>query len=130
MKLKSIKLIAIALASLIGIATLSPAPLVAAEDVCSSGAAQSVKEAAGCNSTGDKLPGVIQTILNAVIGVGGTVAAVFIVIGGINYITSSGDPGKVKKAKDTIIYAAIGLVVAALAYAIVNWVIISALHQT
>ena len=38
-------------------------------------------------------------------------------------MTSSGDTGKVEKGKKTVIYALIGLVVCALAYAIVNWVI-------
>lgn len=65
----------------------------------------------------------IQTILNAVIGVLGLVAVVVIIIGGINYMTSSGDASKVKKAKDTILYGVIGLVVCVLAAAIVNFVI-------
>ena len=55
--------------------------------------------------------------------VGGIVAAVFIVVGGFNYMTSAGDAGKVAKAKNTIIYALIGLVVCVLAFAIVNWAI-------
>ena len=38
-------------------------------------------------------------------------------------MTSTGDPAKVKRAKDTILYACIGLIVCALAYAIVNWTI-------
>ena len=46
-----------------------------------------------------------------------------IVIGGINYALSQGDPGKVKKAKDTILYGVIGLVVALLAFAIVTFVL-------
>ena len=46
-----------------------------------------------------------------------------IILGGISYATSQGDPGKVKKGKDTILYGIIGLVVALLAYAIVNFVL-------
>ena len=46
-----------------------------------------------------------------------------IIIGGINYALSQGDPGKVKKAKDTILYGIIGLVVALLAFAIVQFVL-------
>jgi hypothetical protein len=38
-------------------------------------------------------------------------------------MTSSGDPGKVKAAKDTILYACIGLVVCVLSFAIVNWAV-------
>lgn len=67
--------------------------------------------------------GSITKILNAIIGVIGIVAVVVIIIGGITYMTSAGDSGKVKKAKDTILYGVIGLVVCALAFAIVNFVI-------
>lgn len=65
----------------------------------------------------------LTSILNAIIGSLGIVAVIVIVIGGILYMTSSGDAGKVKKAKDTILYGIIGLVICALAYAIVNFVI-------
>ena len=78
------------------------------------------------NNTGgttDNLPETIIGIINAVIGVLGIVAVVVIIIGGINYMTSTGDAGKVKKAKDTILYGVIGLVICILAFAIVNFVI-------
>ena len=65
----------------------------------------------------------IGNILNIVIGSLGLVAVVVVVIGGINYITSSGDAGKVDKAKKTILYGVIGLVICALAAAIVNFTI-------
>ena len=64
-----------------------------------------------------------NTIINVVIGVVGFVAVAFIIFGGVQYTTSAGDPGKVKKAKDTILYGIIGLVVSMLAYAIVNFVL-------
>lgn len=69
------------------------------------------------------LQGSVIGIINAVIGVLGIVAVVVIIIGGVTYMTSSGDAGKVKKAKDTILYGVIGLVVVALAFAIVNFVL-------
>lgn len=65
----------------------------------------------------------ITGIINAVIAVLGIVCVVVIIIGGISYMTSSGDSGKVKKAKDTILYGVIGLVICVLAFAIVNFVI-------
>ena len=65
----------------------------------------------------------IINIINGVIAVLGLVAVVVIIIGGINYMTSSGDAGKVKKAKDTILYGVIGLVICVLAFAIVNFII-------
>lgn len=73
--------------------------------------------------TGDTFSSSFQGILNAVIGVLALVAVVVMIVGGVSYMTSSGDTGKVKKAKDTILYGLIGLVVCVLAFAIVNFVI-------
>lgn len=72
---------------------------------------------------GNDLRGSVTGILNAVIGVLSFVCVVVIIIGGVTYMTSSGDAGKVKKAKDTILYGVIGLAVCVLAFAIVNFVI-------
>lgn len=80
----------------------------------------------GVTTVGDgsnTLVNSVTGILNAVIGVLGLVCVVVMIIGGVNYMTSSGDAGKVKKAKDTILYGLIGLVVCVLAFAIVNFVI-------
>ena len=65
----------------------------------------------------------LNTILNVALGLIGFVAVVMIVVGGLQYTTSSGDAGKVTKAKNTIMYGVIGLVVALLAFAIVNFVL-------
>ena len=88
------------------------------------------------NKSGDEIQGDanglqnnVTNIINVVIGVLGLVCVVVMIIGGVNYMTSSGDTGKVKKAKDTIHYGVIGLVVCALAFAIVNWVIGGILNQ-
>ena len=68
-------------------------------------------------------PGLMVTsVIQWVVGVIGFVAAIFVVYGGITYIISSGDPGKVKKAKDIILYAVIGLVIVALAEIITAFV--------
>ena len=69
------------------------------------------------------LVGVITTILNVIIGVLGIVCVVVIILGGVQYMTSTGEAAKVKKGKDTILYGVIGLVVCALATVIVNFVI-------
>ena len=81
------------------------------------------------DTVGDNLSGSsslrdsVVGILNGVIGVLGLVAVVVMIIGGVNYMTSAGDAGKVKKAKDTILYGLIGLIVCILAFALVNFVI-------
>ena len=79
----------------------------------------------GAQATGDTLPDRIIGIVNIVIGVLGIVCVIVMIIGGINYMTSSGDSGKVKKAKDTILYGVIGLIICILAVAIINFVISS-----
>ena len=86
------------------------------------------KIAAGADNTGIKggstdLTGMIQAVINTMLFLIGIAAVIAIIISGFMYITSAGDPGKIKKAKDTLLYAVIGIVVAILSYAIVKWVI-------
>ena len=69
-----------------------------------------------------------STVINAIVFIVGMIAVVMIILGGVNYATSQGDPGKVKKGKDTILYGIIGLVISILAFAIVNFVL-GALQQ-
>lgn len=73
----------------------------------------------------DTLKDNLTVILNSIVGLLGAVCVVVIIIGGVNYMTSAGDAAKVKKAKDTILYGIIGLVVCALAAALVNFVLLS-----
>ena len=78
-----------------------------------------VNEASSENDISDAIGNIIKSF----IAIGGVVALGFIVFGGFQYMTSNGDAGKVQKAKTTILYAVIGLVVAALAFTIVNFTI-------
>ena len=67
--------------------------------------------------------GKLSTIINVALALIAFVAVAFIIIAGVQFTTSQGDPGKIAKAKHTIMYAVIGLVVALLAFAIVNFVL-------
>lgn len=87
-------------------------------------AAQKLPDTVGSDTN---LKDSIINIINGVIGVLGIVAVIVIIIGGIGYMTSAGDAGKVKKAKDTILYGVIGLIIVVLAFAIVNFVIVNIL---
>lgn len=69
------------------------------------------------------LNSIVKMIINAVIFIIGIIAVIMVILGGVTYATSQGDSGKVKKGKDTILYGIIGLVVALLAFAIVNFVL-------
>lgn len=73
--------------------------------------------------TNTKLGAQIQNVVNVLLFVLGAIAVIMIVVGGIRYTLSNGDAGAITGAKNTILYAVIGLVVALLAYAIVNFVL-------
>lgn len=66
--------------------------------------------------------GGLQSILNIVFIVLGLLAVIFVIIGGVKYILSGGDSAGIKSAKETIIYAIVGLVISLLAFGIVNYV--------
>ncbi len=103
---------------------LFPVGEVAASDsLCDSSVSNELKEQAGCNlSKNDTAPSVIQALINVAVGVIGIGAVAAIIYGGFIYTTSTGDAGKVAKGKNIIIYGIVGLVVAILAFAIVNFV--------
>lgn len=65
----------------------------------------------------------MNAIIGIVFGVAGALALLFIVIGGLRYILSDGDPNNISQAKKTVIYALVGLVITMAAYAIVSFVI-------
>ncbi len=65
----------------------------------------------------------ITNALQLVFGIIGAVAVFFIIMGGLKFITSQGDPQGIGKARKTIIYAAVGLAVALSAEAIVTFVL-------
>ena len=66
---------------------------------------------------------IFKTITNVLLFIIGAISVIMLVIGGIRYTVSAGDSSAVTAAKNTIFYAIIGIVVAILAYAVVNFVI-------
>ena len=67
--------------------------------------------------------GVLSTITNVLLFVVGALAVIMIIFGGIRYVTSGGNSSAVTAAKNTILYAIVGLIIAFLAFAAVNWVL-------
>lgn len=65
--------------------------------------------------------GAIQTIMSIVFTVTGAIAVIIVTIGGIKYASSQGDPQATAKAKGTIIYAAVGLIVSIFAVGIIQF---------
>lgn len=65
----------------------------------------------------------ITNIVNALLTLAAIIAAIFVIIGGVRYITAQGDEDAVAAAKNTVIYAIIGVVVIALSAVIINFII-------
>lgn len=76
-----------------------------------------------CNNRDEDAGPLIKTLVNVLLFLAGAIAVIMIIWGGITYITSTGDSGRVQKAKNTIMYSVIGLVLALVAFAIVNFII-------
>ena len=67
--------------------------------------------------------GVFRQVTNTILLIVGIISVVMLVYGGLRYIISGGDSKKVTDAKNTILYAIIGLIIAILAYAIIGFVL-------
>jgi len=124
--MKKLKLLFVTIFTGFSLAALAAVPVGAVDvfDEC-----ENIPDSAVCQSTGanggeaDDLPSMAQIIVNTLLVVLGMVAVVMIIVGGFRYTLSRGEASEVKTAKDIILYAIIGLIVAITAYAIVNFVL-------
>ena len=73
---------------------------------------------------------IFTVIVNILLFIIGAISVIMLIIGGIKYTVSNGDSSQVTSAKNTILYAIVGLVIAFLAFAAVNWVLGSLLTTT
>ena len=121
-KLQSAIITTLAVLGLVAV-PLVPAATTFAADSPVDSIEEGLKGAGGSDANQDDLKKNIQTVVNVLLFILGAIAVIVIIIGGIRYTTSNGDPGQTKAAKDTILYAVIGLIVAILAYAIVSFVL-------
>lgn len=69
------------------------------------------------------LPTAVTNVVNVLLILAGLVAGIYLIIGGVQYITSGSDTAGQDKAKNRILYAVIGLIVIGIAAAIVNFVV-------
>ncbi|MBR3386476.1 hypothetical protein IKG68_02825 [Candidatus Saccharibacteria bacterium] len=113
------------LALLLGFTSITATPVNAADSICEmSGVSDEVKKASGCDGGSEKeISDSIIAIINGIIAVLAIVAVIVIIYAGIQYMTSAGDASKLKRAKDTLLYAVIGLIICALAAGITNFAI-------
>lgn len=101
------------------------------ENLCQGGEIGTPGQTSGCSSTSGAAEGVqgaATDIVNLLSWVVGIVSVIMIIVGGFRYITSGGASDKVTGAKNTIIYAVIGLIIVALAQFIVNFVLAKAIE--
>lgn len=99
----------------------SPAFAQSKEDVCQGvSAAGGSCSQAGASTTVNDVIAVVVNILSALVGI---VAVIMIVIGGFKYVTSGGESSNIQSAKNTIMYAIVGLIIVALAQVITGFVL-------
>ena len=119
---KSIISIAIMTCAVFGVSVLSTASLsgsVSAQ-VSKGIDTATTSEMKGKSIDGDN--GLIKTVVNVLLWAVGVLSVIMIIFSGFRYITSSGDASKTKSAQSTLTYSVVGLIVAIMAYAIVNMV--------
>lgn len=90
--------------------------------------AQGVWDACGTDNpspvcANDTAPSILGVIVDTLLYFVGALSIIFIIWSGFKYITSGGNPETVKSAKNTLLYAVIGLAVSVLSFSIVNFVI-------
>ena len=105
----------------IGVLTPAYAGAAPKDDICEGvGAAGG---GTGCQGSGPSVEDIVKTVVIILSWIVGVAAVVMIIIGGLRYVTSGGDSNSVNSAKNTVLYAVIGLAVAALAQVIVKFVL-------
>ena len=119
---KSIISIAIMTCAVFGASVLSTASLPgsASAQVSEGINTATTSEMKGKSIDGDD--GLIKTVVNVLLWAVGILSVIMIIFSGLRYITSAGDASKTKSAQSTLTYSVVGLIVAIMAYAIVNMV--------
>lgn len=87
---------------------------------CGAGSAAGVPDSTNAET---KVNSTVQNLINLLSVAVGILAVIMLIVGGFRYITSAGNPEATKGAKNTILYALIGLIIVALAQVIVNFVL-------
>lgn len=123
--MKKLKLMVVAFAFVaMGVFSFVPISSVGAENALDNVCKDNADSALCQTSTKNKQAGaLVDTIIDTLLFIIGALSVIMIIVGGILYVISQGDSGNVTKAKNTILYSVVGLIVAGLAYAIVHFVI-------
>lgn len=98
-------------------------PVAAVQAACGDPATGGVVGGIACGPQSISAQDGVQRAINFLLYLVGVISLIVVVVGALRYVLSGGNPQATAAAKDTIMYAVIGLVVALLAYAIVNFVL-------
>lgn len=120
---KSIISIAIMICAVFGVSVLSTASLPGSVSAQVSKGIDTATTSEMKDKSIDGDNGLIKTVVNVLLWAVGILSVIMIIFSGFRYITSSGDASKTKSAQSTLIYSVVGLIVAIMAWAIVNMVI-------
>ncbi len=94
------------------------------DDVCAGlDAAVGTAGTCGASTGGQTVEGTVAQVIRIFSYVVGVISVIMVIVGGFQYVTSGGDSGKVTTAKNTIMYALIGVVIVVLAQVMVRFVI-------
>ena len=120
--MKKLRNIVLVLGIILGVGLFAPVSAHAAGNILADQCANS-PDSSVCKNPGAKPSDLISKIVSTLLFVVGALSVVMIIVGGIMYVTSNGDSGRITLAKNTLTYAIIGLVVAFLAFAVVQFVV-------
>lgn len=129
MRIRSLKTTVISLVALVVLAipAIAVSPVAAQiDDTTRTAACEGIGAAGGdCfdDTANTSINSIVENVINILSWIVGIAAVIMIIIGGFRYITSGGDSNSIAAAKNTILYAIIGLVVAAMAQILVQFVL-------
>lgn len=118
----------------LAVSAVVPSAPVLAADCDTTGL--SISEGAKCSQGNEQASnlfgsgGIFETVTNILLFLVGAISVIMLIIGGIRYVVSGGDQSAVTSAKNTILYAIVGIVVAFLAYAAVQFVTTTLINNT
>jgi hypothetical protein len=136
--MKRVKTIVLSVLAVLSLATPLAVPALASANTNNTAPAPNIKGGLSCGANldfsgancskdtkgaGDDVNNLVKNIVDVMSLVVGAVAVIMIIIGGLQYVLSGGDSGKVGNSKNTILYAVVGLVVVALAQVIVRFTV-------
>ena len=120
---EKLKRFTLVLALVLGVVAIPVAPTgayTAIEDACEGNTSSKLCKPGNNDET---IEPVVKVIINTLLFAIGIVSVIMIIVGGIRYTTSNGDSSRITAAKNTILYSVVGLIVALLAFVIVQFVV-------